>query len=126
MNLFRAYYEGARGRFVVKSRHAPLPAKPRQYYRCERTFEQVNAWLRKHGVNGNKPLQTLRKEYGSLLTRSYGIHAASRALRHADLRTTSEHYSDSTVRVTPGIGRLLASGKGKAKIKLAKKKHTVA
>jgi len=38
------------------------------------------------------------------LTQSYGIHAASRALRHADLPTTSEHCSDSTARVTPGIG----------------------
>jgi len=66
-------------------------------------------WLRKHGVNGNKPLHTLRKEYGSFLTRRYGIHAASRALRHADLRTTSEHYSDSTARVAPGVGHLLVN-----------------
>ena len=50
----------------------------------------------------------LAKEYGSLLTRGFGIHAASRALRHADLRTTSEHYSDSAARVTPGVGPLLS------------------
>ena len=56
-------------------------------------------------VTGDKPLLTLRKEYASLLTRSYGIHAASRALRHADLHTTSEHYSDSAAHVTPGIDR---------------------
>jgi integrase len=111
MVLFRAYYERAKGPFVIKSKRAPVPSKPQQYYRCEPTFEQVNVWLQKHGVNGGKPLHTLRKEYGSLLTRSYGIHAASRALRHADLRTTSEHYSDSTARVTPGIGRLLTNPK---------------
>jgi integrase len=111
MVLFRAYYERAKGPFVIKSKRAPLPSKPQQYYRCEPTFEQVNVWLRKYGVSGGKPLHTLRKEYGSLLTRSYGIHAASRALRHADLRTTSEHYSDSTARVTPGIGRLLTNPK---------------
>jgi integrase len=117
MALFRDYYDGAKGSFVIKSKRAPLPTKPQQYYRCEPTFEQMNVWLRKHGVNGDKPLHTLRKEYGSLLTRSYGIHAASRALRHADLRTTSEHYSDSTARVTPGIGRLIGnrSKRGKAK-----------
>ena len=109
--LFRGYYEPAKGPFVIKSRRAPLPSKPHQYYRCEPIFEQVNVWLRKHGINGGKPLYTLRKEYGSLLTRSHGIHAASRALRHADLRTTSEHYSDSTARVTPGIGRLVANPK---------------
>jgi integrase len=117
MRLFRAYYESAKGPFVIKSKHPPLPAKPRQYYRCEHIFEQVNQWLRKHGVNVSKPLHTLRKEYGSLLTRSYGIHAASRALRHADLRTTSEHYMDSTARVTPGIGRLLVAGQRERKSK---------
>lgn len=71
-------------------------------------FTDLIEWLRAHGVSGNKPLHTLRKEYGSLLTRNFGIHAASRALRHADLRTTSEHYSDAAARVTPGIGRLLS------------------
>ena len=111
MELFRSYYERAKGPFVIKSRPPPLPSKPQQYYRCEATFEEVNVWLRKHGVNGSKPLHTLRKEYGSLLTRSYGIHAASRALRHADFRTTSEHYSDATARVTPGIGRLVTTRK---------------
>ena len=111
MRVFRAHHESAKGSFVLKSNRPPLPARPRQYYRCEPIFEQVNHWLRKHGVNGSKPLHTLRKEYGSLLTRSYGIHAASRALRHADLRTTSEHYSDSTPRVTPGIGKLVTDRK---------------
>jgi len=72
-------------------------------------FDRLVAWLRKHGLNGNKPLHTLRKEYGSLLTKRHGIHAASRALRHADLRTTSEHYSDSTARATPGIGPILVN-----------------
>lgn len=67
MAIFRAWYERAKGPFVIKSSGAPLPPKPRQYYRCDRTFEQVNVWLRKHGVGGSKPLHTLRKEYGSLL-----------------------------------------------------------
>jgi integrase len=117
MNVFRGYYERVKGVFVIKSRRAPVPAKPRQYYRCNAVFDKLMEWLRKQGVNGSKPLHTLRKEYGSLLTRNYGIHAASRALRHADLRTTSEHYSDSTARVTPGIGRLLVDGQRKGKNK---------
>jgi integrase len=115
MTLFRGYHKRAKGPFVIKSKRAPLPTKPRQYYRCDQTFEQVNVWLRQHGVGGSKPLHTLRKEYGSLLTRSYGIHAASRALRHADLRMTSEHYSDSTARVTPGIGRLVTDRRARSR-----------
>jgi integrase len=115
MDLFRKYHESQKGVFVIKSKRPPLPAKPQQYYRCESIFHELTEWLRKHGVSGNKPLHTLRKEYGSLLTRTYGIHAASRALRHADLRTTSEHYSDSTARVIPGIGRFLAEKPKKKK-----------
>ncbi len=108
MDVFREYYGRAKGPFVIKSPRPPLPQRPYQYFRCDPIFDRLVGWLRKHGVNGNKPLHTLRKEYGSLLTRTYGIHAASRGLRHADLRTTSEHYSDATARVTPGIGGLIA------------------
>jgi integrase len=107
MDIFRKNCESQEGVFVIKSNRPPLPAKPQQYYRCESIFHEFTDWLRKHRVNGNKPLHTLRKEYGSLLTRTYGIHAASRALRLADLRTTSEHYSDSTARAIPGIGGFL-------------------
>jgi integrase len=109
MNVFQKYHLTGKGAFVIRSKRPPFPKKPQQYYRCDPIFDRLTEWLRKKGVSGSKPLHTLGKEYGSLLTRSYGIHAASRALRHADLRTTSEHYSDSTARVTPGIGRLLTS-----------------
>jgi integrase len=115
IDLFRTYFERAKGPFVIKSRRMALPARPRIYYRCGPVFDRLTEWLRAHGVNGNKPLHTLRKEYGSLLTRAHGIHAASRALRHADLRTTSEHYSDSTARVSPGIGPLLTDGTEKGR-----------
>jgi integrase len=107
MVLFRKYYATAKGSFVIQSPRPPSPPRPHQYFRCDPIFDKLVAWLRTHGLNGNKPLHTLRKEYGSLLTKTYGIHAASRALRHADLRTTSEHYSDSTARATPGLGHLL-------------------
>ncbi len=107
MDVFRKYYAEAKGSFVIRSLRPPLPPRPHQYFRCDPIFDRLVAWLRTHGLNSNKPLHTLRKEYGSLLTKIFGIHAASRALRHADLRTTSEHYSDSTARATPGFGRLL-------------------
>jgi integrase len=109
MDVFRKHFAKAKGSFVIRSDRPPLPPRPHQYFRCDPIFDRLVVWLRKHGLHGNKPLHTLRKEYGSLLTRTYGIHAASRALRHADLRTTSEHYSDSTARATPGVGRLLVN-----------------
>jgi len=75
MGLFRQYQEDGTGPFVIQSQRPPLPSKSRQYYRCEPVFTDLVVWLRAHGITGNKPLHTLRKEYGSLLTRNHGIHA---------------------------------------------------
>jgi integrase len=108
MELFRQYHTRGSGRFVIKCRRPPQPRTSQQYYRCAPHFDKLIEWLRDHGVDGNKPLHTLRKEYGSLITQAHGIYAASRALRHTDLRTTSEHYVDSRSRATPGLGHLLA------------------
>jgi integrase len=112
MELFRRYHTRGSGRFVIRCRRPPQPRRSQQYYRCAPHFDKLIEWLRDHGVDGNKPLHALRKEYGSLITQAHGIYAASRALRHTrhtDLRTTSEHYVDSRSRATPGLGRLLAA-----------------
>jgi len=50
----------------------------------------------------------LRKEFGSQLCAKYGIYAASRMLRHADIRVTAEHYLDTKERTPIGLGNLLA------------------
>jgi integrase len=64
-------------------------------------------WLRSKGVTGNKPLHILRKEFGSVINAQAGIHAASRALRHANVGVTDLYYADSRARVTVGLGHLL-------------------
>jgi integrase len=79
-----------------------------QRYRCESVFDRLTQWLRKQGVEGAKPLHTLRKEAGSIIATKAGIHAASRFLRHADIQVTSMHYADHKERVTVDIGGLLA------------------
>jgi hypothetical protein len=48
-----------------------------------------------------------RKEFGSVLCANYGIHAASRGLRHSAVAITDAFYSDSRVRGTVGMGHLL-------------------
>jgi integrase len=107
IEIFRGYRARARGDFVIESSHKPKPGVLYQYYRCQDAFKKLTEWLRKHGVKTNKPLHTLRKEYGSQINAMHGIHAASRALRHADIRVTNEYYTDSRIRVTPGMGHLL-------------------
>ena len=59
MDVFRKYFAGAKGSFVIRSHRPPLPPRPRQYFRCHPIFDRLVAWLRQHGLNGNKPLHTL-------------------------------------------------------------------
>ena len=63
-------------------------------YRCTPVFNFLKEWLRRNGVEGNKPLHTLRKEAGSMIATTKGIYAASRFLRHADIQVTAMHYAD--------------------------------
>jgi hypothetical protein len=68
--------------------------------------ELVN-WLRSKGALGKSPLHALRKEYGSQVNNRHGIYEASRALRHADINITTQHYIRNTKRIAPGLGHLL-------------------
>ena len=70
-------------------------------YRCNPVFKKVLAWLRKNGVDGHKPLHTLRKEIGSIIASEHGIFEASRYLRHADIHITSAFYADKKKTITP-------------------------
>ena len=108
MELFRGYRPTASCEFVVESRVSPRPDAAYSHYRCQREFEALNKWLQTHGVEGNQPLHTLRKEFGSQVCAKYGIYAASRALRHADIAITSQHYLDKRQSVTAGLGKLLS------------------
>ena len=66
-------------------------------------------WLREHGIEGDKPIHVLRKEFGSRINENGDIHAASMALRHADIGITAQFYADGRKRVTTDFGRLLKS-----------------
>jgi integrase len=107
IEIFRGYRARTKSEFVIESSREPKPDVLYEYYRCDDDFRRLMEWLRKHGVNTSKPLHTLRKEYGSQINAIHGVHAASRALRHADIRVTNEYYTDSRKRVTPGMGHLL-------------------
>jgi integrase len=107
MELFRGYQATASGHFVIESPVLPRPDAAYSHYRCQREFEALSTWLHAHGVDGNRPLHTLRKEYGSQVCAKHGIFAASRALRHADIAITSQHYLDKRQSATVGLGGLL-------------------
>jgi len=106
--MFRGWHAKAAGTFVIEAESAPLTEATYTHYRAERHFTELTDWLRNKGVTAVKPLHELRKEFGSQLCKKYGIYAASRALRHASIAITAEHYLDQKERVTFGMGDLLA------------------
>lgn len=86
--------------FVVLSDRKPKRISSYHYYRCNPHFVFLLDWLRKNGVQSDKPLHTLRKEFGSLIASKHGIFAASFALRHSNITTTREHYLDKKEAIT--------------------------
>jgi integrase len=105
--LFRGWRAKTTSEFVIES---PRPPKsvPYQWYRCQETFDGLLGWLRSKGVQGQKPFHQLRKLFGSAMAEAHGIHVASASLRHADLSTTTQFYSDRTVKLTAGFGAVLS------------------
>ena len=106
--IFRGYRARAVGEFVVEHEggRSGLQEWGRQY-RCNPIFKRSLAWLRANGLNVSKPIHTLRKEAGSMISTKSGIHAASQFLRHSDIQVTAMHYADHKDRVTVDIGGLL-------------------
>jgi len=108
MELFRGYRARSTGPFVIESSVLPRPGASYSHYRCGRTFAALADWLREHGVTGARPVHTLRKEFGSQVCNNYGIYAASRALRHADISITGQHYLDKRQPTPAGLGKFLS------------------
>ena len=108
LEIFKEFKTTAKGEFVIQSPHPPRYHISRANYRAEADFEILYKWLAGKGVSASKKLHELRKECGSVIANSQGIFAASRALRHSDIRVTSQYYSDKKVRITTGLDSLLA------------------
>ena len=81
-------------------------------YRCDGTFNALAFWLRSKGVPGPRPIHSLRKEIGSVIATQQGIFAASRYLRHSDIRITSKIYADLKKPVSAGLGAFLKPAAG--------------
>ena len=109
--ILRGLKAKATGPYVLGEGAGATMSKPwGQRYRSAAVFDRLTRWLREHGVEGAKPIHTLRKEAGSLVATEAGIHAASRFLRHADIAITSACYADHKQRVVVRIGVLLGPG----------------
>ena len=107
LEVFRGYRARTTSPFVIESDEQPRSGVDYWHYRCQDVFDRLITWLRKNGVKANKPLHTLRKEFGSQVCAAHGVHAASRQLRHADIAITSAFYTDVRKRALCGLGHLL-------------------
>ena len=107
--LFLGFKATAKGEFVIESPNPPRYHTSRANYRAEADFRALYLWLEGKGVSARKKLHELRKECGSVIANSLGIFAASRALRHSDIRITSQYYSDKKVPITTGLDSLLTN-----------------
>lgn len=105
--MFRGFRAKATSPFVIESEIQPNPGASYAHFRCHRIFVRLNTWLRSHGVDVQRPLHALRKEFGSQINERHGIYAASQALRHADIAITAAHYLNNKTRATVGLGKLL-------------------
>ena len=54
-------------------------------------------------------MHQLRKLFGSLICDQFGIYAASRALRHADVSITAKHYVAKRAKVAVQLGAMLCA-----------------
>lgn len=89
-----------KGPFIIQGSTPACPAASHTHYRANKHFKALITWLRSKGVSDQKPIHTLRKEFGSLMTDQFGIYAASRALRHSRLEVTAAYYADRKTRKT--------------------------
>lgn len=107
VGMLRGYHAKKAGPFVIESPNLPKPDASYPRYRAGKEFSALCGWLRSNGVDSKRPIHTLRKEFGSLINQKAGIYAASRALRHADIKVTASHYLDRKDRVTLDLAALL-------------------
>lgn len=111
LDVFREYRARAKSTYVIEGAQPKASPTGQVRYRCSRLFERVCRWLRDYtGPDGTqplkhvpKPLHTLRKELGAIVTTRYGIYAAQKALRHSILATTASFYADYKEKVDTGL-----------------------
>jgi integrase len=74
VSLLRGFLAKAHGQFVIEEGTGVTASKFwGQRYRCADVFYRLTHWLRRNGVDGARPIHTLRKEAGSIIATKAGI-----------------------------------------------------
>ena len=108
ISIFSEFIEQTEGEFVIESEGDLVRSASARSYRCKKHINVLIKWLRKQGIRAQKPIHELRKEIGSIVASEDGIFAASRYLRHSDIRITASIYADQKRTVIPSLANGLA------------------
>ncbi len=74
--LFRGFKTKTESPFILetpKLARAAFKEHKSRTYRCDATHTALIDWLRKNGVNGKRPMHTMREEVGSVIASRDGI-----------------------------------------------------
>jgi integrase len=83
-------------KFVIEPNTPPAQGnRAPGYYRCDETFVRVAKWLRANGIDSDRPIHVLRKEFGSIVNAQSDIFTAMSQLRHSNIGTTAAFYADN-------------------------------
>jgi integrase len=108
------YQKESDSEFVIQSDIAPKFNTKHRFYRTNAHQNKLLAWLRANGFkDAKKPMHDLRKEAGSRIYEKYGLMAASKFMRHADVSTTADYYVDNSKDADTGFGSLLTGKESK-------------
>jgi len=95
--VFKEYSQSSKGQFVIAENLSAQTSVTTSSYRCQKHINVLKTWLRDQGIEAT--------EVGSIIASEEGIFAASRYLRHSDIRITSSIYADQKNRITPSIAQ---------------------
>ncbi|HVW21218.1 MAG TPA: tyrosine-type recombinase/integrase [Opitutaceae bacterium] len=116
VDVIRRFKAQSRSEFVLEGEDS-RPEAVYDFYRCDRTWRDLHAWLREKGIRDRKAIHALRKESGSLVASAYGIEAARQHLGHRDIHTTSAHYVDKKMRIEVAIPMESGAPFGRSSVK---------
>lgn len=106
--IFEDYFSVASENEFVLDSEGQMKSE-RRGYRCDPVHRRLIDWLKVQGVDSLRPIHTLRKEVGAMIASDRGIYAASRYLRHADIRITSAYYADQKKPLSVDLTELMTA-----------------
>ncbi len=104
---FQGLSKSAAGIFVIEANGLPRKTSGWDHYRADKLYTDLCRWLRAKGVEAQKPIHTLLKEFGKLIAEKMGLFAASLGLRHSSISVTEIFYAGDDRPKVMGLGKLL-------------------